>query len=125
MKFLGFNFAAMFYIRKIKDEHRIMSQATNKEIGFSSQQHFQLLQCLMPHRFYCIKAKHIDLKLKLNLTSAAFGSAKNHMCMRFRKTFVICLHNLRFCVAILCGCGETKSPCKSYEGKRSSEKGKY
>ena len=29
----------MFYIGKIKDEHRIMSQATNKEVGFFSQQH--------------------------------------------------------------------------------------
>ena len=37
-----------------KDEHIIMSQATNKEIGFSSQQHFQLIQCLMSHRFHCI-----------------------------------------------------------------------
>ena len=41
MQFLDFNFATTFYIRKIKDEHRIMSQVTNKEIGFSYQQHFQ------------------------------------------------------------------------------------
>ena len=33
----------MFYIRKIKDNQRIMPKATNKEVGFSSQQHFQLL----------------------------------------------------------------------------------
>ena len=38
-----------------KDEHIIMSQAANKEIGFSSQQLFQLIQCLMSHRFHCIK----------------------------------------------------------------------
>ena len=55
-KFLDFNFVTTFYIRKIKDEHRIMSQVTNKEAGFSSRQNFQLLQCLMSHRFHCIKA---------------------------------------------------------------------
>ena len=44
-----------FYFRKIKDEHR-MSEATNKEVGFSdSQQHFQLLWYLMPHIFNSIK----------------------------------------------------------------------
>ena len=32
----------MFYIGKIKDEHRIMSQAMTKEVGFSSQQHFPI-----------------------------------------------------------------------------------
>ena len=57
----------MFYIRKIKDDHRVMSQATNKEVGFSSQQYFQLPQCLMSHRFHCIiDLKQYDLKLKLN-----------------------------------------------------------
>ena len=35
----------------MKDEHGIMSQALNKEVGFSSQQRFQLLECLRPHRF--------------------------------------------------------------------------
>ena len=40
MQFLDFNFVTMFYIRKIKDEHRIISSATNKEVGFSSEQHF-------------------------------------------------------------------------------------
>ena len=43
MQFLDFNFVNMFYIRKIKDNQRIMPKATNKEVGFSSQQHFQLL----------------------------------------------------------------------------------
>ena len=37
-----------------------------------------------------------------NLTSTAFESAKNRMCIRFRKKFVICSYDLRFCVAILC-----------------------
>ena len=37
MKFLDFNIATTFHIRKIKDERRIMSQATNKEVGFPSQ----------------------------------------------------------------------------------------
>ena len=37
MKFLDFNFETTFYIRKIKDERRIMPQATNKEVSFSSQ----------------------------------------------------------------------------------------
>ena len=37
MYFLDFNFVTMFYIRKIKDGHRIMSQAINKEVDFSSQ----------------------------------------------------------------------------------------
>ena len=55
MQFLDFNFVTMFYIRKIKDEHKVMSQAMNKELGFSSQQHFHLLRCLMPHKFHCIK----------------------------------------------------------------------
>ena len=36
------------------------------------------------------------------MTSAAFESAKNRMCIRFRKKFVICSYDLRFCVAILC-----------------------
>ena len=40
MRFLDFNFVTMFYIRKIKDEHQIISLATNKEVGFSSEQHF-------------------------------------------------------------------------------------
>ena len=40
MQFLDFNFVTMFYIRKIKDEHQIISSATNKEVGFSSEQHF-------------------------------------------------------------------------------------
>ena len=47
----------MFYIRKIKDEKRTMSQATNREDGFSSQQHFQLLWCLMPTNFIALRLK--------------------------------------------------------------------
>ena len=44
-----------------------MSQATNKEVGFSSQQHFQLLQRLIPHRSHCIiDLMDYHLKLKLN-----------------------------------------------------------
>ena len=41
--YLVFNFVTTFYIRKIKDEHRIF-QTRNKEVGFSSQQHIQLLR---------------------------------------------------------------------------------
>ena len=48
MQFLDLNFVTTFYIRKIKDEHKIMSQATNEEVRFSSQQHFQLLWYFMP-----------------------------------------------------------------------------
>ena len=45
----------------MKDKNKIMSQATNK--GFSSQQYFQLLRCLIsPHK----DLMHYDLKLKLN-----------------------------------------------------------
>ena len=44
----------------IKDEHRIMSQATDKEVDFSSQQYFQLLWCLLPHKFHCIKTLRIN-----------------------------------------------------------------
>ena len=44
-----------------------MSQAMNKEVGLSSQQHFQSLSCLMPLRFRCAKdLTHYDLKLRLN-----------------------------------------------------------
>ena len=32
----------MFCIRQIKDDYRIMSQATNKDVGFSSQQTFPI-----------------------------------------------------------------------------------
>ena len=32
MYFIEFNFITTIYIRKIKDEDRIMSQATNKEV---------------------------------------------------------------------------------------------
>ena len=62
------NFVTTFYIRNIKDEHIIMSQATNEEAGFSSQQHFKLLRYLMCHVFHCIKTlrKHYGLKLNLN-----------------------------------------------------------
>ena len=52
---LDFNFVTTFYIRKTKNEHRIVSQATKKEGCFSSQQHFQVLRCLMPDRFHYIK----------------------------------------------------------------------
>ena len=55
IKFSDFNFVTTFNIRKIKDERRIMSQATGKEVGFSSQHHFQLLWYLLPHKFNCIK----------------------------------------------------------------------
>ena len=41
-----------------------MSQATNKEAGFLSQQHFQLLWCLMAHIF---PHRLIALLLKLRL----------------------------------------------------------
>ena len=67
MQFLDFNFLTTFYIIKIKDEHRIMSQAMNKEVGLSSQQHFQSLSCLMPLRFHCVKdLTYYNLKLRLN-----------------------------------------------------------
>ena len=47
--------ATFFISEKITDKHRIMSQAIKKKVGFSSEEHFQLLWCLMPHRFHCIK----------------------------------------------------------------------
>ena len=34
-----------------------MSQATNREDGFSSQQHFQLLWCLIPTNFIALRLK--------------------------------------------------------------------
>ena len=34
------------------------------------------------------------------MTLAAFGSATNRMCIRFRKKFMICSRNLLFCVVI-------------------------
>ena len=48
-----------------------MSRAINKEADFLSQQHFQLLQCLMPHRLHCIKT---------------INALRKHMRIRFRKT---------------------------------------
>ena len=36
MKFFDFNFVTMFCTRKVEDEHRIMSQARDKEDGFSA-----------------------------------------------------------------------------------------
>ena len=42
-----------------------MSQATNKESGFSSEQHLQLLRCLMSERFHSTKTYRINLKLRL------------------------------------------------------------
>ena len=36
------------------------------------------------------------------MTSAAFGSARNHMQIKFRKKFVICSHDLPLCVVIKC-----------------------
>ena len=44
-----------------------MSQAKNKEIGFFSQQHFQLLRCLMHNRFHCIKTYDLKLRLKAEI----------------------------------------------------------
>ena len=44
---------------------------------------------------------HYQLKLKLNLTSAAFRLVRNRMHMRFRKK-MICSHELPSCVAIYC-----------------------
>ena len=32
-----------------------MPKATNKKVGFFSQQHLQILWCLMPLKFHCIK----------------------------------------------------------------------
>ena len=51
MQFLDFNFVTTSSIRKIKDEHRIISQAMNKEVGFSSQQHPVTLVFDAPHIF--------------------------------------------------------------------------
>ena len=49
-----------------------MSQATNKEVDFSSQQHFQLLPCLISHRFHCrLNTLSLKIKTELNLTLAA------------------------------------------------------
>ena len=36
------------------------------------------------------------------MTSAAFGSARKHMRIRFRKKLLICSHELPFCVASKC-----------------------
>ena len=52
--YLVFNFVTTFYIRKIKDEHRIF-QTRNKEVGFSSQQHIQLLRCRYPTNFIALR----------------------------------------------------------------------
>ena len=52
----------------------------------------QLLQSLIPADF-------IALRVRINFTSAAFGSTRKHMCMRFRKK-IVCSHELPFCVAI-------------------------
>ena len=41
-----------------------MSQTLGKEVSFSCQQHFQLLQCLMPH----IKLREFELFFATELT---------------------------------------------------------
>ena len=91
-----------------------MSQATNKEVDFSSQQHFQLFRCLMPHRFHCrLNVLLPKIKTEINLTLAAF---------------VIYSYDLTFCVAMQCVVVGRRSltilTCESYNDKKSSKKGK-
>ena len=117
MQFL--DFVTKFYIRKIKDKHKIISQATTKKLvsNLSNISNYFGVWCATD--FIALW-----LKTLINFTSAAFGSARNHMRMRLRKKFVIYSRFAILCCHLVCGCGETKSPCKFYKGKKSSKKGK-
>ena len=87
-----------------------MSQATNKEVDFSSQQHFQLLPCLIPHRFHCrLNTLSLKIKTELNLTLAA--SVIYSMTWHFVWPFSVWLW-------------EDEVTGESYNDKKSSKKGK-
>ena len=87
-----------------------MSQATNKEVDFSSQQHFQLLPCLIPHRFHCrLNTLSLKIKTELNLTLAA--------SVIYSMLDILCGH-------LVCGCGKTKSPASLTMTKRVLKKEK-
>ena len=74
MKFLDFNSATTCYIRKIKNEHRIMSQATNKAKKLVSplsniSNYFDAPKISLHYR---LNALSLKIKTELNLTLAAF-----------------------------------------------------
>ena len=117
MQFL--DFVTKFYIRKIKDKHKIISQATTKKLvsNLSNISNYFGVWCATD--FIAFR-----LNTLINFTSAAFGSTRNHIRMRLRKKFVIYSWFAILCCHLVCRCGETKSPCKFYKGKKSSKKGK-
>ena len=117
MQFL--DFVTKFYIRKIKDKHKIISQATTKKLvsNLSNISNYFGVWCATDFIAFW-------LNTIINFTSAEFGAARNHMRMRLRKQFVIYSRFAILCCHLVCGCGETKSPCKFYKGKKSSKKGK-
>ena len=83
----------MFYIRKVKDEHRIMSQAINKEAGFSSQQHFQLVWCLMPYKFIALRLNTLKLnwlQQRLGWQGNAWTSGLKKNCDMFTRLAILC-----------------------------------
>ena len=64
MQFLDFNFVTAFYTKKIQDKQRIMSQATNKEGGFSSQQYSNYFSVWYPTDFIGLRLNALWLKIK-------------------------------------------------------------
>ena len=60
----------------------------NKEVGFSSQQHFQLLRCLMPHTFHCIKGALSGLRQFL-ANESPLKMMKNTFYFKSKALFVL------------------------------------
>ena len=64
-----------------------------------------------------IKKKLVSLLS--NISNLVFDAPQMSLYYRLNKLSLATL-----CCHLKYGCGETKSPCKSYEGKKSSKKGK-
>ena len=98
-----------------------MYQAMNKEVGcFSITLVFDAPQISLHYNL-----THYGLKLRINLTSAALGSARKRICLGFQKKIRDMFTWLAiWCCHLICGGGKTKSPCKFYAGKNDLKKEK-
>ena len=77
----------LIFAKKVSYSFRIVFFFHTDVLGI-----LQLLQSLITTDF-------IALRLRINFASAAFGSARKCMCMRFGKK-IVCSHELPFFVAI-------------------------
>ena len=100
--FLNFNFVTMFYTRKIKDEHRIMFQATSKETVSPLSNISDYFDVWCPTDFIALKRNALRLKIKPLLTGLQqrLGRQKNACTWSLEKKFAMCSLDLPFCVAI-------------------------